>query len=110
MPTLRQYLALALLLLAVAAGAGCAGTETRAYTRELAPLVGRAPVAWFVERYGEPEKRTVIDGRTEVLQFRAAEESLAGRGARGNVTVVTELRLTFRDGILSAWEASNAVR
>lgn len=110
MPTLRRYLALALLLLAVAAGAGCAGTETRTYARELAPLVGRAPVAWFIERYGGPEKRTVIDGRTEVLQFRATEESLAGRGARGNVTVVTELRLTFKDGILSAWEASNAVR
>ena len=97
-------------MLSLAAGFGCASTENRAYARELGPLVGRAPVAWFIERYGEPEKRTAIDGRTEVLQFRVAEESFAGRGAHANVVVATELRLTFKDGILAAWQVSNAVR
>jgi hypothetical protein len=110
MPSFHRVLVLGVLALTLAAGFGCASTENRAYARELGPLVGRAPVAWFIERYGEPEKRTAIDGRTEILQFRVAEESLAGRGTHANVVVGTELRLTFKDGILAGWQAFNVVR
>jgi len=110
MPSLRRLLPLASLLLTLAAGFGCAGTDTREYDRELRPLVGRAPVAYVIDRYGEPEKRIAIDGRTEVLQFRIAEEMLTGRNTRSTVTVATELRLTFKDGVLSEWKAANAVR
>ena len=110
MQAFHRFLVLGFLALALACGTGCATTESRAYARELGPLVGRAPLAWFIERYGEPEQRTAIDGRTEVVQFRVAEESLQGRGATANVAVVTDLRLTFKDGILAAWQVSNAVR
>lgn len=110
MPTIRRFLLLASLLLTLAAGFGCAGTETRTYARELGPLVGRAPLPYFIDRFGVPEKRTAIDSRTEVLQFLVAEESLAGRGGRGNMAVATELRLTFKDGILADWKVSNALK
>jgi len=110
MSPIRRFLVLGSLLLTLAAGIGCAGTDTREYARELNPLVGRAPLRHFIDRYGEPEKRTALDSRTEVLEFRVAEESLGGRGARGSVAVTTELRLTFKDGILSDWKVANAVK
>jgi hypothetical protein len=110
MPSLHRRLLLASLLLTLATGFGCAGNETRKYASELGPLVGRAPLPYFIERYGEPEKRTAVDSRTEIVQFRVAAESLGSYGVRGNLEITTELRLTFKDGILSAWQASNAVR
>jgi hypothetical protein len=112
MPTIRRFLLLASLLLPFAAGFGCAGTttETRAYARELGPLVGRAPIPYFIDRFGAPEKRTAIDSRTEVLQFVVAEASLPGRNERGNVAVATELRLTFKDGILADWKVFTALK
>jgi hypothetical protein len=110
MPSLRRRLLQGSLLLMLVAGFGCAGNETREYARELDPLVGRAPIPFFIDRFGEPEKRIAVDSRTEILQFRVATESLDNYGARGNLKVTTELRLTFRDGILAGWRASNAVR
>jgi hypothetical protein len=110
MPCVPRFLLPGVLVVTLAAAFGCAGNETREYERELRPLVGRAPVAYFIDRYGEPEKRLAVDSRTEVLQFRVAEETIGVRGAHASLAVATELRLTFKDGILSGWKASNALR
>jgi len=97
------------LLLQVGAS-GCAGNESRQFTRELAPLVGRADKAYFVEKYGEPLRRTPVDATTEVWDYRFGEESLNDYASRGNLTTSTLLRLTFRNGILSTFQASNTLR
>ncbi len=103
----KLYAALA--ALSLAALAACAPEPAgREYQRELAPLVGHAPVEYFLDRYGEPDRRTRVDAHTEVLRFTVAEEAYGGRGA--HVNVATRLELTFRDGVLAAWRASNAVR
>jgi hypothetical protein len=105
----RRRLLLVFALLALAAGSGCANTERREFAQELGPLVGRAPIAYFIDRYGEPEKTIPVDSRTKILQFQVAAEPLADHGARVNLEITTELRLTFKDGILSAWQSSNVV-
>jgi hypothetical protein len=110
MPTCSRIILLGALLLALAAAVGCAGTETREYARELNPLVGRAPIAYFIDRYGEPEKRIAVDSRTQILRFRVGEETIGVRGQYASLAVATELTLTFKDGVLAEWKASNAVR
>ena len=110
MPAFPRFLLLGALMLALAGAVGCAGNETREYERELRPLIGRAPIAYFIDRYGDPEKRFAVDSRTEVLQFRVAEETIGVRGAYASLAMITELRLTFKDGVLADWKAANAVR
>lgn len=110
MPSPRRRLFLVSALLALAAGAGCANTEKREFAQQLGPLVGRAPIAYFIERYGEPQKTIRVDSRTQILQFQVAAESLANHGAHVNLKIATELRLTFKDGILSDWQSSHVVQ
>ena len=110
MISFSRFVLQGVLALGLAAAVGCAGNETREFARELNPLIGRAPVAYFIDRYGEPEKRIAVDSRTEILQFRVGEEKIGVRGAYSSIAVATELRLTFKDGILSDWKSSNAVR
>jgi hypothetical protein len=98
------------LLLALAAGAGCASNETRQLARRLDPLIGKADKDFFIERYGEPVARTRLDSRTDLWEFVVSETPVSDRPSGGNLTTSTRLRVTFKDGILAAWQAFNTVR
>ncbi len=110
MRSLSRVAGIVLALVSFALFAGCAGSEVREYQRDLAPLVGRAPLGYFLDRYGEPDKRTRIDASTEVLEFTVDDASYGGRGGRASVDVTTRLSLTFKDGVLAGWRVANEVR
>jgi hypothetical protein len=110
MPQSRRSFLLLPLAAALVAAAGCAGNETRAYAKDLDPLVGRAPKDYFIEKYGEPEKRTRIDAHTDVWEFRVSDNPVTTGNLRGAVGVSTLLRLTFKDDKLASWQAFNVVR
>jgi hypothetical protein len=97
-------------LLALAAAHGCATPDTRLYARQLDPLIGKADKDFFIEKYGDPVARDRVDSHIDVWEFVASERPLNDRPGGGNLTMITRLRLTFKDGILSAWQASNSMR
>ena len=105
----RRWFLLLAALLAIATAGGCAGGETRQYSSQLTPLVGKADKAYFIEKYGEPDKRTVTDAATETWEYRFGTQNLNDYGSRGNLTTATQLRLTFRNGILASWQAANVL-
>jgi len=109
MPGIHRWFLLFPLLLALAGAWGCAGTEARQFARDLNPVVGKADKAYFVEKYGQPDKRTAVDGATDVWEYRFAGERLNDHATRGNLATSTLLRLTFRNGTLSSWQTSNTL-
>jgi hypothetical protein len=98
------------LALALVAILGCASTETREFARQLAPLVGHADKAYFIEKYGEPDKRSGLDSQTDVWEYNFGQERLGNYGTRSNLSTSTLLRLTFKNGTLSAWQSTNALK
>ncbi|MEO7157981.1 MAG: hypothetical protein ABI039_10485, partial [Vicinamibacterales bacterium] len=89
---------------------GCASTETKEFARQLNPLVGHADKAYFIEKYGQPDRRSTLDSQSDVWEYRFSGENLNAYGTRGNLSTATLLRLTFRNGTLSAWQATNTLR
>jgi hypothetical protein len=110
MPGIRRWFLLLPLLLSLAGVNGCATSETRQFARELNPAIGKADKAYFVEKYGEPDKRTAVDLTTDVWEYHFGGERLNEHASRGNLATSTLLRLTFTSGTLSSWQASNALR
>ena len=107
--TRRSFL-LVPVMFAIGLASGCAGTANREFAAELRPLVGKADKAYFLEKYGDPDKRTAVDLHTDMWEYSFGQQSLNDFGARGNLSTGTRLRLTFKDGILSSWQAANTVR
>lgn len=110
MPRNRRFFLLAPVVLALAGILGCASSETREFALQLNPLVGRADKAYFIEKYGQPDKRSALDSQTDVWEYSFGQEQLGTYGARGNLTTSTLLRLTFKNGTLSAWRAGNTMK
>jgi hypothetical protein len=110
MSGIRRWLLLFPLTLALAAAIGCAGNETRQYARELNPAVGKADKAYFIEKYGEPEKRITVDPATDIWEYRFGEDRLSDHATRSNLVMSTLLRLTFRNGTFTSWQASNTLK
>jgi hypothetical protein len=104
--TRRSFLRLPFAV-ALVALTGCGANETRTYARELDPLVGRAPKDYFIEKYGDPSKRTRVDAHTDIWEFQVSDVT---SNMRGGSTVSTMLRLTFKDDKLASWQAFNVVR
>lgn len=103
----RRLLLLSPLLLTLAA-AGCAGVD-RGLKLRLDSLIGKASKEDMIERYGEPVQKTTVDSHTDVWEFVASDQSLA-TGSAAALRTSTRLRVTFKDGVMSAWTAYNAVR
>jgi hypothetical protein len=106
----RRFFLIVSLVLTLMPVLGCAGTENREFARELAPMVGRADKAYFIEKYGEPDKRSALDAQTDVWEYSFGQENLIDYGARGNLSTSTTLRLTFKDGKFSGWQAVNRMK
>jgi len=110
MPNARRFLLIGCLTLLLGAVLGCAGTPNREFARDLAPMVGRVDKAYFIEKYGEPDKRIALDVQTDVWEYNFGGERLSEYGARGNLTTSTLLRLTFKNGTFTSWQALNRMR
>ena len=109
-PGIRRWLLLFSLLFAIVAISACATSEKRQFARDLNPVIGKANKAYFIEKYGEPDKRTAVDTTTDVWEYKFGEESLSEYGARGNISTVTLVRLTFRNGVFASWQTANALK
>jgi hypothetical protein len=107
---LRRFVLLVPLLAALALGAGCAANDTRLIARQLDPLIGKADKEYMIEKYGEPVSKTRVDGQTDVWEFSVAESAVSNRSVGPNTSVSTRLRATFKNGVLSSWQAFNALR
>ena len=105
MITRRRRLLLLPLALAIGTATGCAGTARRQFARELDPLVGHADKAYFIEKYGEPIRQSSTGSQTDVWEYSFGHTNLNDYGARGNVITSTLVRLFFKDGTLSSWQA-----
>jgi hypothetical protein len=110
MPNTRRFFLIVSLALMLVAVLGCAGTQNREFARDLTPMVGRVDKAYFIEKYGEPDKRSALDAQTDVWEYNFGQEHLSDYGARGNLSTSTTLRLTFKDGKFSAWQAVNRIK
>ncbi len=107
---IRRRLLVLPLALALVGASGCASnSESRQFTHDLNPLIGKADKAYFIEKYGEPDKRTAIDAATDVWEYKFGEMKLNDYASRGNMTTATLLRATFKNGVLASWQASNAL-
>jgi hypothetical protein len=100
---------LPLVLTLVGVGGCASNSESRRLTVELNPLIGKADKAYFIDKYGEPDKRTAVDATTDVWEYRFGEVKLNDYASRGNLSTVTLLRATFKNGVLASWQASNAL-
>jgi hypothetical protein len=107
MQSTRRLLLLSPLLLTLAA-VGCASVD-RGLKLRLDSLIGKANKEEMIERYGEPVQKTTVDSHTDVWEFVASDQSV-GTGSSAALKTSTRLRVTFKDGVMSAWTAYNAVR
>jgi hypothetical protein len=106
----RRFALVIALPLALAAASACVSTSpSREFARDLNPAIGKAGESFFIDKYGDPDKRTSVDGVTDVWEYRFAGERADDHASRGNLTTVTLLRLTFRNGVLYSWQATNAI-
>jgi len=103
----RRWFLRAAIASAIALSSGCATTESREFARELNPLVGRADQTYFIEKYGEPDKRSSPTPGTDIWEYTFGRQNMANHGAHVNLTTSTLVRLTFKNGTLSAWQATN---
>ena len=65
--------------------------------------------AYFIEKYGDPDKKIAIDNLTDAWEYSFGHQRLSEYGARGNLSTAVLLRLTFKNGILVDWRAVNKV-
>jgi len=107
MSNTRRSLLLVPVALMLGTALGCAGSQTREFARELDPLVGHADKAYFIEKYGEPDKRSALDAQMDVWEYNFGQTRLSDFGARSTLSTSTWLRLTFKNGTLSSWQAAN---
>src|SRR5690348_10537247 len=83
----------------------CAGTANREFVRELDPLVGRADQPYFLQKYGDPDKRIAVDATTDVWEYTFGQQPLSDYVGHTTMTTYTLVRLTFKNGTLSRWQA-----
>jgi hypothetical protein len=105
----RRSLLRVLTVCAMGFMSACASTENREMAREIAPLVGHADKAYFLDKYGDPDKRTSVDNVTDVWEYTFGQQRLSDFGARSTLSTAVLVRLTFRNGILVDYRASNRV-
>ena len=89
----RRSILLLPVALVLGAVLGCASTQTREFARDLDPVVGRADKAYFIQKYGEPDRRSALDAATDVWEYNFGQQNLSDYGARGNLSTSTWLRL-----------------
>jgi hypothetical protein len=108
MPPDRRTFLIAAVAVALAA-AGCASTGSRALAAQLDPLIGKADEQYMIDRFGDPIERKTVGPGTDVWVFELSDESLY-TGNSAQLTTSTRLRVTFRDGVMTAWTSYDTVR
>jgi len=100
----------AAILFSAALSACAGGSANREFVRDIEPLVGRADQSYFLDKYGDPDRKVTIDRETEIWEYTFGSESLSDYGACTTMATSNILRLTFKKGTLSSWQANARVR
>lgn len=103
----RALSLLASVSIALGALNGCAAPRAP-LSEELAGLVGVVDKAYFVNRFGPPDKQAVIDSETEVWEYRLNEQRYTSATGYRFVTL-DRLRVTFRRGKLAESTVTSVV-
>lgn len=100
-----RQLVLAIMIITIGA---CASSGTRD-AEQFNSLIGKANKAYFVEKFGPPDKQANIESNTDVWEYRLDENKYtSSTGYR--FSTFKRLRLTFRDGTLSSWNQSSEMQ